>query len=210
VSDVKRSYNSPLREAQARRTRERVVDAARTLWATQGFAAVTIDQIAAEAGVSVQTIYSAFGSKGGILTALLGRLEQQAGLDDLITQLRAAQNPDEQLRLVAAFNRRLFERGADIITIVRGWTAADPDVAAWMEEGDRRRRDGQAPLVASWQASGRLRPGLDTCQAADILHALTSPELYLLLVQSSGWLPDRYEDWLHETLSSLLFSENAS
>jgi TetR/AcrR family transcriptional regulator, regulator of cefoperazone and chloramphenicol sensitivity len=208
MSRVKRPYNSPIREAQARRTRERIVDAARQLWAERGFAVVTMEEIATEADVAVQTVYGTFGSKGGILTALLGRLEEQAGLEELIGALRAAPTPQEQLRLVAAFNRRLFEQGADIIAIVRGWTAADPDVAAWMDEGDRRRREGQAPLIANWHAAGAFRPEIDPSEAGDVLHALTSPELYLLLVNTSGWTADRYETWLNQTLHVLLFGNN--
>ena len=204
MTGVKRSYRSPRREAQARHTRERVVDAARRLWVERGFAATTIDAIASEAGVAIQTVYGAFGSKGGILTALLGRLEAEAGGETLMRDLAAARTARQQLAQVAAFNRRLFEAGADIIAIALGSTAVDADVAAWAAEGDRRRRAGQAHIVGGWHAAGALRPGIGPAEARDVLYAMTSPELYLLLVRTVGWRPGRYERWLDRTLSTLL------
>ena len=204
MSDVKRSYRSPRREAQARETRERIVDAARRLWVKRGFASTTIEAIASEANVSVQTIYGTFGSKGAILIALLGQLEVAAGGDTLMADLRAASSAREQLAIVTRFNRRLFEGGTDMIAIALGSVAADPDVAAWTAEGDRRRREGQGHIVASWHAAGGLNPRLGESEAADVLYTLTSPEVYLLLVGTTGWTPDRYEDWIDDTLATLL------
>jgi TetR/AcrR family transcriptional regulator, regulator of cefoperazone and chloramphenicol sensitivity len=204
MTGVKRQYRSPRREAQARRTRERIVDAARRLWVERGFATTTMEGIAAEADVAVQTVYGAFGSKGAILTALLGRLEREAGGETLARELGAARTPRRQLALVAAFNRSLFQGGADIIAIALGSTAVDADVAAWAAEGDRRRREGQARIVAGWHAAGALRPEIGRSEARDVLYSLTSPEVYLLLVKTSGWPPGRYERWLDRTLSTLL------
>jgi AcrR family transcriptional regulator len=204
MTSVKRSYRSPRREAQARRTRERIIDAARRLWVERGFGTTTMEAIAVEANVAVQTVYGAFGSKGAILTALLGRLEAGAGGETLAADLSAARSARAQLALVAAFNRRLFEGGADVIAIALGSTAVDGDVAAWAAEGDRRRREGQARIVAGWHAAGALRPGIGPSEARDVLYTLTSPEVYLLLVKAVGWSPGRYERWLDRTLSALL------
>jgi AcrR family transcriptional regulator len=203
MSDVKRPYRSPRRKAQARHTRERIVEAARQLWVEHGFDGTTIDAIAADAGVASQTVYATFGSKGGILTALLGELEARAGGESLMADLAAAPTPLGQLAIVAAFNRRLFEGGADILAIAIGTVSMDPDVAAWVSEGDRRRRDGQAYIVAGWKKGGGLR--IDIGEARDVLYALTSPELFLLFVNRQGWSPDRHERWLIDTLATLLF-----
>ncbi|MGA9343746.1 MAG: helix-turn-helix domain-containing protein, partial [Nocardioidaceae bacterium] len=78
MEQVKRSYRSPRREAQAARTREAIVEVTRRLLAAGGLSDVTMDAIAAEAGVSVQTVYATYGSKAAILSALLDRLEAEA------------------------------------------------------------------------------------------------------------------------------------
>ncbi|MGH2393196.1 MAG: TetR/AcrR family transcriptional regulator [Candidatus Limnocylindria bacterium] len=204
MTDVKRQYRSPRREAQARRTRERIIDAARRLWVERGFGTTTMEAISVEAKVAVQTVYGAFGSKGAILTALLGRLEAGAGGETLGRDLSAAGSAKGQLAVVAAFNRRLFEGGADVIAIALGSTAVDAEVAAWAAEGDRRRREGQARIVAGWHGAGALKPDIGLSTARDILYTLTSPEVYLLLVKAGGWAPGRYERWLDRTLSTLL------
>ncbi len=66
----KRRYDSPRRAEQARQTRAAVVEAARRLFLRDGFAATTIAAIAAQAQVSVETIYKAFGGKPGLVRAI--------------------------------------------------------------------------------------------------------------------------------------------
>jgi AcrR family transcriptional regulator len=204
MSDVKRPYRSPRREAQARQTRERIVDAARRLWVERGFAATTIEAIAAGANVAVQTVYGTFGSKSSILIALLGRLEETAGGETLMGDLGRARNAREQIAIIASFNRRLFEAGADVLAIALGTVATDPDVAEWVVEGDRRRRHGQSFLVADWHRARALKPRMSRPEAGDILYTLTSPEVYLLLVRTSGWTPAQYERWIDRTLAAML------
>jgi hypothetical protein len=95
----------------------------------------------------------------------------------------------------------------DILGIALGSTAVDADVAAWAAEGDRRRRTGQARIVDGWHAAGALRPDLKRSEARDVLYALTSPEVFLLLVKSTGWAPGRYEGWLGRSLGDLLLGD---
>jgi AcrR family transcriptional regulator len=58
---------STYRQEQAAATRDRIADAARRLFASTGYGTTTMDAIAAEAGVAVRTVYSAFGAKREIL-----------------------------------------------------------------------------------------------------------------------------------------------
>src|SRR3954470_19884269 len=66
-----RTYRSSVREEQARRTRLAILDAARLLFTEQGYAATTIAQIAAGAGVAVDTVYAAVGTKPVLARLLL-------------------------------------------------------------------------------------------------------------------------------------------
>lgn len=166
--------------------------------------ATTMETIAKEAGVSVQTVYATFGSKAAILIALLDRLEADAGPGDMAAHSGGAVSPDQQLAALVAFHRRLYERGADVIAVSLGSVATDPDLAAHVDTGHRRRRASQVALVAEWHRHGALRPGLSRREAADVLWALTSPDLYLLHVRGSAWTPTRYASWLRATLAALL------
>ena len=69
-----------------------------------------------------------------------------------------------------------------------------------LAEQTRNRQRGQAQIARSLARGGALRPGLRERDAADIIHALMSPEVYRLLVGDRGWTPGRYEQWLAETL----------
>ena len=143
MEPVKRRYNSPKRERQARQTREQIVEAARRLFARGGFTKTTVEAIAREAGVSAQTVYASVGSKRAIVLALLDRLEAEGGNEELRRELGSTKDPRRQLRAIVSFNRRLFERGRDVLDVVMA-TRADPDVEAFGRAGEARRREGQA------------------------------------------------------------------
>ncbi|MBO3749649.1 TetR/AcrR family transcriptional regulator [Streptosporangiaceae bacterium NEAU-GS5] len=192
------------RQLQAAATKREIVDSARRLFARQGYVETPITEIAQEAGVAVQTIYKAFGTKDAILLALLDVFESEARDISSVIDFTAPADPHEQIRLVAAYHRTLFDRGEDILDVFR--TSAHGSMATMWEEGARRRRGAVTPLVDAWQAAGRLRPGLPPTEAADILWALTGPEFYALLVVQSHWSSDTYQAWLTTTLTHQLLA----
>jgi TetR/AcrR family transcriptional regulator, regulator of cefoperazone and chloramphenicol sensitivity len=204
MNSVKRRYRSPKREHQARQTREQIVGAARLLFARDGFAGTTVEAIAREAGVSAQTVYASVGSKRAIVGALIDRMEVEGGSEELRRELTVAEDPREQLRAIVRFNRRLFERGQDILRIVMA-TRVDSEMESLWQEGEVRRREGQARWVRAWSEAGVLRADLGEGEAADVLWALTGPEVYGLFVVDRGWQGDRFEEWLFETFESRLF-----
>lgn len=190
---------------QVEETRRAIVTAARSLFARKGYVATTIEAIARDAGVAVQTVYANFGSKRGIFEAVVEVGQTEPDLLDIAQQFEAASSdPHQQLRLAAAFNRRFFERLSDIFDALPGAAAADPALTRLrlrQEDGRRARSHG---MVAAWAASGGLRPGLTEVEAADVMFALAGPEVFRLLVTRCGWSPEQYEEWLITSLESLL------
>lgn len=206
MGKVKRSYDSPQRRQQAEATRRRLAASARKLFARSGYAATSIESIANDAGVAVQTFYAVYGSKRAVLLALLDEVEREADLPALRDRLQeSASEPPRQLRLLVDFNVRLFQGAADILEGLRSAGSADADLAAVWREGEDRRREGQAPLVRGWARSGALRPDLSENEAADVLWALTGPDTYRLYVRERGWAVSRYAEWLSCALERLLF-----
>jgi AcrR family transcriptional regulator len=204
MDPVKRRYRSPKRELQARQTREQIVGAARRLFARDGFARTTVEAIAREAGVSAQTVYASVGSKRAIVGALIDQMEVEGGSEELRRELKSTEDPREQLRAIVRFNRRLFERGQDILRVIMA-TRVDPDMESLWHEGEVRRREGQVRSVEAWSDAGVLRPGLEEGEAADVLWALTGPDVYGLFVVDCGWPGPGFEEWLFATLESRLF-----
>ena len=204
MDPVKRPYRSPKRERQARQTREQIVDAARLLFARNGYARTTVEAIAREAGVSAQTVYASVGSKRAIVGSLIDRMELEGGSEELRRELASSEDPREQLRAIVRFNRRLFERGEDILRIAMA-TRGDPEVDSVWQEGEVRRREGQARWVRAWGDAGALRANLRIGEAADVLWALTGPDVYGLFIVECGWQGAGFEGWLFETLEWRLF-----
>jgi hypothetical protein len=59
-------------------------------------------------------------------------------------------------------------------------------------------------VISFLRESGKLRPGLSYPTARDIFWMLTKGDVYRMLVQERGWNPERYQDWLADTLVALL------
>src|SRR3954453_22945544 len=85
VKGAERPYSSPLRAQQAEATRRAVLDAARELFIAQGYGATTLDQIAARAGGTKPTVFSAVGNKQTVLSAM--RDVAMAGDDEKLSMV---------------------------------------------------------------------------------------------------------------------------
>ena len=203
-----RSYRSSLREQRAQETKLRIRESAHKLFAAQGFVETTISQIAEGAGVSPQTIYAVFGTKGSIVGAMLEFLEESVGIESWVARLVSEDDSRKQLRLFVAMNRSMFENGAPILRAAIA-ARSDPEVAAMGERGDKRRREGASQLCQMWAANGALRGGLGEADAAQRLWLLTSVEQFLIATEGLGWLPDRYERWLGDLLERELLDTTA-
>jgi hypothetical protein len=81
---------------------------------------------------------------------------------------------------------------------------SDSDAASLLADIARQRHEGQRGIARSFARSGALRPGLQERYAADIVHALASPEVYGLLVSDRGWSHYRYQKWLQSALTAEL------
>ena len=189
-------------QARTRLARAAVVQAARALFLKRGYAATTIEAISDTSGVPPATVYRLFSSKLGILKALLDVSiagdDQAAPLPDRANARALFADPDpvRQLSGFAGICREINARSAPVYQILLSAAGTDPEAAALLAEYTRQRQAGQGQIARSLAHSGALRPELKQRDAADIIHALMSPEVYRLLVGDRGWPPRRYEQWL--------------
>ena len=208
VTDAKRSRPDDGRDRQARTrlARAAVIEAARTLFLERGYAATTIEAISDLSDVPPATVYRLFSSKLGILKELFN--VSIAGDDEAVPltdrphvrALVADQDPRKQLSGFASISRGIMARTEPLHRILVSAAGSDPDAAALLAELTRQRQQGQGQIAGLLARSGALRPPLRERDAADIIHALMSPEVYRLLVGDRGWPPERYEQWLSGTL----------
>jgi len=119
-----------------------------------------MDAIAGEAGVAVQTVYAALGSKKGILMALLDEMAEDADVAGMRAAVAvAAGDHARQLREGVAFTTRLFAGGAELIEISRTVSGLEPDLREMWVEGEARRHARVTDLVAEWERDGVLAEG---------------------------------------------------
>jgi AcrR family transcriptional regulator len=201
-STARRPYHSPARQRQAEQTRARILAAARDLFRSAGYAATTLDAIASSAQVSAKTVEAAFGSKRGVLAALVDPLASAGPPRELVEQIRAARDPRHRLRLVAELTRRAYEASVPEFELMRGAAAVAPEVAAVARQVESRRHANQTRLAGYLEQQGLLRDGLDADEATDIIWALTGYDLYRALIGERGWSPARYQSWLASTLAA--------
>ena len=187
-----------------------MVEAARTLFLDRGYAATTIEAISDVSDTPQATVYRLFGSKLGILKAVLD--VSIAGDDQAIAmadrpQVRAldtARDPESTLAGFAALLRGLMARTAPVHRILEDAARSDQAAAALLADIARQRHQGQRRITRALAGTQSLRPELSEREAADIIHALASPELYRLLVDDRGWNGDKYEQWLTAILTDQL------
>ena len=202
----KRAYNTALRREQALVTHRRILDAARRLFIARGYAYVTMRDVAAEAGVAVQTVHAIFGTKLGLAQGIVELAFEDVDPEvlTLIRQADLAQDLMTTLRIVATSARRVQEHFADILLFMQ--QTGDPQLLDIADRFDAVRVESLAPVVSALARAGVLRAGLTPKEAADLIWALTSPEWYGLLVRRREWDVNRWEENLGDTLVRLLLA----
>jgi AcrR family transcriptional regulator len=209
---TQRPTEGAARQARTRRTQAAVVEAARVLFLERGYAATTIEAISDLSDTPQATVYRLFSAKIGILKAVVdvsvvGDDEAVAMLDrPQVRGLLSDRDPKNQLSGFAALLRLVMARAAPVQRILADAARSDEDAASLLAELARQRHEGQRRIARSLARSNALRPGLRERDAADIIHALASPEVYGLLVIDRGWSGERYEKWLRSILFDQLLS----
>jgi AcrR family transcriptional regulator len=149
--------------------------------------ALPIDEVARRADVSVQTIYSHFGSKRGLILAAIDDMQREIGLYDDLQEVFASPHGEAALRRMIAATFRLWDRGWPLVSFTLRARRTDRDLGAQLAEVDAMRRLHLWVICRRLDAEGRLRNPGGAELAADIAFALTTPTVYEELVQLRGW-----------------------
>ena len=202
-----RRYDARGRRAQAERTRAEIVDAAQRLFLAHGYAATTVAAIAADANVSVETIYKAFGGKPGLVRAIREHALQGAGptpAEDRSDELQAReQDPRAIIRGWGILTTEVAPRVAPILLLVRD-AASDPEIERLRAELDEQRLTRMTLNAQTLALGGHLRSDVSVERAAELLWTYTAPELYELLVRKRGWSPELFGTFVADALIAAL------
>ena len=212
VKPQKRAYRSTRRADQVARTRQDILATAGSLFRAHGYTAVSMPSIAREAGVGVETIYRAFGSKAGLFKAVIDaavagggtRAERPVEERPAIKAIIEEPDPRRQVERYAATQPGIHRRSGPLLRALSGAAAADPGLEVLWREIEASRLEGQGQFVAMLAGRAALKPGITIEDGRDGLWTLTSLAVYDMLVLTRGWTHERYERWLADRLVDLL------
>lgn len=200
---VRRRHRSQLREQQTEATKRAVVLAAHDLFLANGWAATGMREVAATAGVAIETVYSHFSSKRGLLRAVVDAAA--VGDDDPVP---LAQRPEframgqgsraARVRAAARLATAVQFRTAAVAKLLREGATADEAIAEMLQSLRERQRNDVATALELIMG----RP--PTVTERDGVWAIVSHEVCLLLVDGSGWTPEQYETWVEATLERVI------
>jgi AcrR family transcriptional regulator len=204
----RRRYESARRSQQALETRESVVTAAHKLLLAEGFARATIAAIAAEAAVSVETVYKAFGGKPGLVRAICDRALAGEGPVPAETRSDALHitetDPRQIIRGWGVLGTEVAPLVSPVLLLVRDAAATDAEMADLHAQLDAQRLARMTDNARQLSEANRLRDGIDVEQAAEVLWTYSSPELYELLVLRRRWDLERYGTFIADAMIAAL------
>jgi len=207
-----RTYRSPARAESARQTRRRIVDAARALFETRGYAGTTIDAVAEAAGVSRRTVFLSVGSKAELLKTawdwgVVGDDEPVPMAErPHVLAMQEVTDPHLLVRLWVEQVLGVADRLAPLEVVLNRAVDADAEAAALRARIDAERRGGALMFVTHLAATGGLRDGLAVDEAADMCWILMNPLLQARLRTDRGWTREAVTGWLVRMASASLLA----
>lgn len=191
-----RAYHSPQRDEQVNATRRAILGAAEDLFAERGYVAITMGQIARQAGVSVATVYLYFPGKSAIVAAMANALTASPDLS--VEQVEREADPIRQLQIGVHIIRQLNERSWLVADILRSAQGKDETLAQVWTTWRQQHLDAVRRGMNAYQERGALRAGVELDEAVDAFYALFGTDVYRALVRERGWSPQHYEEWLFQ------------
>jgi len=212
VKAPRRRYSSVVRAEQAAATRRAVLDAARALFVDKGYAATSVGEIAARAGVAVDTVYAAAGRKPALLrelveTALSGADTAVPGEQrEYVQRIREAGSAAAKIAVYAAAVADIGARLAPVHRALAEAAVGDPACAALRAEISGRRAANMRTFAADLRATGEVRADLSDDDVADVVWSMNSAEYHALLVGERGWTTERFRNFLADAWVRVLLA----
>jgi AcrR family transcriptional regulator len=211
LKSPKRTYDSSRRQAQANETRRHILEAARKLFVERGYAGATAEAIAAEAGVSAQTIYAIFKNKKRMLVSLMNvspatGVEDQTPMAERASVQAVSQERDRrrQLHMFAQVVAANLNQVSVVFEIMADAAKNEPEFDRIVKKLNKQRLENMTFATQQFASRGPFRDEISFEYARDIVWTLTSGEVFLLLTRERGWSKEQYAEWLADVLVKAL------
>jgi AcrR family transcriptional regulator len=184
--------------------RAAMVQAARELFAEQGYFATTVEQIARRADVSPATVYAVAGGKAGLVNSLVQLWADAPILVESQLRLAELDDPQAVLQLVAEASRTVREQYGDVMRVLLATAAHESSVAAGLQRTTARYQETMQRIAGHLDGLGALPPQMQQQEAADVLWFYFGYSGYFTLTDDSGWDLDRAHRWLRDQCARAL------
>lgn len=215
MATADRARSRTTKAEQARATRRRIVAAAADLFVAEGFVSTTVAQIAASAGVAVQTLYLAFRNKTAILgatfdIAIAGDDEPVPIADrEWFRQVLSEPDGGRAIEIFAAACQVIMTRTTPLYAVMRS-AAADPEVADLLTHHKQLRYVSFGAVAKALTTKQGFAPSLTRARAADVLYTVISEDTFAMLVGERGWTVAAWRTWAVRAVRAELFPATAS
>ncbi|WP_181578205.1 TetR/AcrR family transcriptional regulator [Arthrobacter sp. AQ5-05] len=194
------------RAQQSAETSSLIISTARRLFMEQGFVPTTVEKLARECGVAVQTIYNSVGNKTQILSRIIdqaasGERAPASPPEFLAVELERATAPGDVATVLSAWFAEVNGRMAPIHKVLGEAAVVDPAAATLQRARDAQRFERYLAVPRLLRDRGGLQRGQHDEDIAALIWNTGHPQTYHFLVAGRGWSPERYERWCHATLA---------
>lgn len=212
TDQVKRRYQSPQRSQRAAATQAAILRAARDQFTAKGYAATAVADVAAAAGVNLDTVYASVGRKPqlmlGVIDMTLASSDHPASAEqrDYVQAVLAARGARLKLTTYAEALGRVMPKVAPLFEALGQAALTEPECATLRDTIANRRAANMRKLAADLRSTGDLRPDLTDDTVADLLWTTNAPEYYALTV-ARGWSPETYAERLSDLWIRLFLAD---
>jgi len=186
----KRPYHQHKRAQQADRTRQRIIEAARSVLMEAPFVAINLETVAKRAGVARSTIYTLFGSRLGLFEAMAQDFRDRGGFQAIQAAFTLPDARDILNQSLEAAVHLYMKEG-------RLWRALqlqaeiDPDAATLTSHENHDRIGGMHYLAQLLEQQGYMRAGVTVTEAGQVLAVLSDFVVYDQLTMTMGLTADQ-------------------
>lgn len=186
-----RPYTLGKRQQSSNDARERAIIATADILAESQAPVLRMEDIAAAAGITRQTLYNLFGSKTALIEAVFDHLARAGGMESMRS---AMMQPDPEKRLAAMIEvfTGFWTASRTVLRHIRALAATDPDLHTAIQARDERRRMACQHVVRGFSGTNP-----DAARKANTLWALTSFEFFDLLAGDEHTPSTQAETVLH-------------
>jgi AcrR family transcriptional regulator len=208
-ASASRAPKAGRRAVQAAETRSLIVAVAGRLFTEQGYVPTTIEAIASESGVALQTVYNSVGNKAALLSAVLdaaasGPHSPSNVLELMRKRTAEAADFDALIAVLAHWFVEVHRRTGQVVGVIAQAAAVDPAVEKLQTARALQRLERYGEAAAALRARGGLQSGMSDADAAAAIWSLGHPQAYRTLVGDAGWSVQAYRDWLKRALTAAL------